>query len=99
MSLYLVACDTMSKEQETAFLEYIKSNRFGWWHWLDNFWIISSSKKTLRSSMIRDAIDDAVPGLNNLVIKIENVKSWAGHGPSVEDNDMFEWLSNTIKKN
>jgi len=97
MKLFLVASDSMSKEQETAFLQYIKSNGFGWWHWLENFWIIATSNNSISSYTIRDALNDSVPGLNNLVIEVENVDSWGGYGPKGDDKNMFKWLQDNMK--
>ena len=93
---YIVAVDSSTKEQNDAFLEFIKVHKLSWWHWLENFWLIIDSREELTVKGIRDELNKMYPRIHNLVIELsEDAKKWAGYGPSSEERTMFKWLKET----
>lgn len=92
MSKFLIALDNSTKEQNEKFVDFINEKGYGWWHWIDNFWIIDTSSK-LTAVELRNELGELYPNINKLVIELKNNNfTWAGYGPSNENNNMFDWL-------
>lgn len=90
---YIVCVDKSTEEQEQKFLEYIKKEGFGWWHYLKNTWLIVDSLGNSNESLIRDEALNAFDNENNMVFLLnENEGTWAGFGPNSEKRDMFKWI-------
>lgn len=92
---FVVGVDSMSDEQEQKFLEYIRKNGYGWWHWLNNFWLIVDGEGKLTASQLRDTLKSIVPNVNLLVIDVEGKQNWSGFGPRSEERNMFNWIRKT----
>ncbi|HGS5167847.1 TPA: hypothetical protein ACMDUA_005185 [Vibrio harveyi] len=93
MKKYLVALDSNNKSQNDDFKEYIRTNGFGWWYWIDGFWILTDSKDKLTASDLRTKLNDFYPNVRRLVIELRSDDySWSGYGPSTESRNMFNWL-------
>jgi len=96
---FVIALNSTTEEQEKMFLEYIKSNGFGWWHWIDNFWLVVDTQDKLSAEKLRDDLENIFPKVRKLVIEIFSESStWAGYGPNGEQRNMFNWLHNTWKE-
>jgi hypothetical protein len=94
MRRFVVAAQGLDKDSENNFIEYVKSNGFGWWHWIDNFWLLTTNNSTITAEDIQQNIDSGNGFNRNLVIEIEGSISWHGFGPAKTDNNMFEWIKN-----
>ena len=93
--------DNSTTEQEEEFITYIKDNGFGWWHYINNSWLLSTNKD-FTAKELRDAVKGIFINENNLVIELkgETDDTWSGFGPKSEKRNMFTWLkSNWNKKN
>lgn len=95
---FVVGIDSMSTEQESAFVDYLRSNGYGWWHWINNFWLVVDISNTLTSAKLRDDLMEIAPKTNLLVIQIKGDHTWAGFGPSTKERNVFNWLHNSWKK-
>lgn len=93
---FVVLLNSSSKEQNDEFLDWLKEQNTGWWHWLSNSWLISNSRGHLSAQEIRNKLNEIYRGSNNLVLELgEDYDTWSGFGPKGEDKNMFGW----IKKN
>ena len=96
---YIVAVGSSTKEQTEAFLEFIRSNGLGWWHWVEHFWLITDIRERFSAGDIRDELNKTHPKITKLVIELrDDGDTWAGHGPSSEKRNMFDWLNETWEK-
>lgn len=82
-------------EAQSEQISNLFRDRYGWWHWIDGFWLVIDSTDTLTASWIRDQLDVILPGVRKLVLRVENTGNWAGFGPTAEDRDMFHWIRTT----
>lgn len=97
---FIVAIDRSNQEQNKAFLDYIQSQNLGWWHWIENFWLLVDTNNKLTAAAIRDKLDELYPSITNMVIELSaSWDTWAGFGPSTKERDMFQWLKDTWTKN
>ena len=92
---FIVAIDGMTKEEERKFIEWIRSEGFGWWHWISNLWLLTSRSEETSAKKIRDQIGELSDHRHNLVIEIPEDIDWQGYGPSNEKRNMFNWLKTT----
>ena len=94
---FVVAIDSMNKELDNKLLEYIKDNGFGWWHWIDNVWLLTTYKLDVSAVSIRNDLGYIIPN-RKIVIEVHKSSAWAGYGPNTEEKNMFDWLHNTWTK-
>jgi len=92
MKKFIVALNSSTKDQDEAFQKIIHENGWGWWHWVDNFWIVTSSSTELGSQELYKKVQVAYPGVRMLISEMENVSTWWGFGPNSEEKNMFKWL-------
>jgi hypothetical protein len=92
---FVVCLDaSATREQEQEFLNFVKSNRYGWWHWLPNTWLIVDGSGNLDRAVLRDEVVTSYPEVFNLVLEIpaEVLGLWSGFGVSSPKKDMFKWI-------
>lgn len=93
---FIVSLDSETPEQEKEFVEYLRSNGCGWWHWINNTWMIVDSKGEQTASRLRDDLDKIFPAVRKIVFELRGTDdTWSGFGPTGKEQNMFNW----IKKN
>lgn len=93
---YIVAVDSSTKEQNNALVEFIRKNSLGWWHWLENFWLLTDFRGNFSAKQIRHVINETHPKVYCIVIELnEHGDTWSGWGPRSDDRNMFKWLNET----
>lgn len=96
---FIVLIEESSEEQDNSFLEWVKSEKIGWWHWFQHAWLLSNRSGNFTASDIRDKLHDVYGTANNLVIELnETDDTWSGFGPKNENNDMFKWIKDNWHK-
>jgi len=68
---FVVAVDGMTSEEEKRFIAWIQENGLGWWHWIANFWLLTSHRDSITAELIRDTLNDIARGKYKLVLEIE----------------------------
>ncbi len=89
---FIVGMDTITEEQEKAFLKYLKTTRLAWWHWIDNFWLIVDRSEKFTAEKLQNEIKKLIPLERLLVIEVKGGAPWSGFGPKTEKLNMFNWL-------
>ncbi|MEP0712983.1 hypothetical protein [Algoriphagus sp.] len=96
---FIICLNESTPEQEKVFIEYIKSQKLGWWHWLTNIWLISDRNGKLDCEIIRDKAMEVFAQEYVIVIELSsNHDTWAGYGPSSDKKNMFKWLEENWEK-
>jgi hypothetical protein len=97
MTRFIVLLDKTTEKQDDAFLEYIKSEKMGWWRWFDGSWLIATHNDERNAIEIRDKAREIFPNVNVLVIQLnpDGTDFWAGFGPNTKEQAMFPWLRQT----
>jgi hypothetical protein len=90
---FIICLNSSTEEQDKLLREFIAENKFGWWHWLNNVWLLFSWDSMLSAVDIRNKIDAIYPEVRNLVLELNaEFDTWAGFGPSSPEQNMFKWL-------
>jgi hypothetical protein len=100
-NLFIVALDKNTKIQNDKFNEYIDENGFGWWYWIDGFWILNDTNGTLTTEVLHNKLADIYPNIHKMVIELGNKNlDWKGYGPNGgpdgDKKNMFEWLHENL---
>jgi len=98
---FIVATDNMSWEDENEFVSFLKDKKCGWWHWIENFWIIESDNDSITPKVIIDKLQKINPNVKKIALKVKDPIPWAGYGPETNSAKMFDWLkkkSNNVKE-
>jgi len=93
---YVIILDRAGNEERQSVHEAIKENANGWWHRLENTWIVGG----LTASEWRDVAKGAMfKGPSSILVlalpKEEAKRYWAYFGPKAKERS--EWLHNNIK--
>jgi len=89
---FVVGINLTSEDDEKRLASYLKKTRYGWWHWIKNFWLIIDGQGTLTATQLRDEIIQLFPSTNLFVIELKDKGTWAGMGPTNPIFDMFKWI-------
>ena len=94
---FVVVTNVSTVEEDRAFKDTLNDAYpgIGWWHRLDEVWLIIDSKGRFDARRLRDIARGAFNSKKLLVLEIsEDGDTWAGIGPSGAAKEMFAWLHN-----
>lgn len=95
---YIILLDSSTDAENKELIEWIKTEKLGWWHWFQNSWLLASHSNRWTAAMIRDKLCEVFPKANNLVFELkEGEGTWSGFGPNKEPKDMFDWIRKNWK--
>jgi hypothetical protein len=90
---FVVALDSHTSAQDVKFKEYVSKAGYGWWYWIDGFWLLVDISGMLSAEQLRKDLSEIYPGVRLMVLEINgSTDTWAGFGPSGVDKNMFTWL-------
>lgn len=92
-NFFIVAAQNLSKEQEKVLIAYLGQNGCGWWHWIENYWLIVDPRQILTTEIIRDEISRISNNQSrSLVLEVQANSNWNGYGPNSPERNMGKWL-------
>lgn len=94
---FIILIDNTDSDKDDKFIEFVKEEKLGWWHYLNNSWLIKTSKE-IRAKDLRDKVRE-IYNENCLVIEIreDGADTWSGFGPKGENRNMFTWIHKNWK--
>lgn len=87
---FIVAASPLTQIESKEISKLFKG-KYGWWHWIDDFWLVTDSTGQLNASSIRDQIIGIAPSARVMVLDVQGY-IWAGHGPNSREENMFTWM-------
>lgn len=96
MHMYVLAVQGLSAEKEKGLATYLEKRGYGWWHWIENFWIIVTYSEENFSQKLIDLINED-NAHRIFLLQVHPEKKWHGVGPATDDKNMFEWLEENLK--
>ena len=92
---FVVVANPTTQEQDKVFQDWLNTRGLGWWHWLNETWLINDPNGLHEAADIRAKAMECFPGIYNLVLELTPTSdTWAGYGPTKSGKDMFEWIRN-----
>ena len=90
MTRFVIGTNRTTPEQDQAFLKILQARwpHLGWWHQLSETWLIVDLTGELTAIQLRDAANEAFPGIYKMVLDVGNPHNWAAFGRT-ED---FPWM-------
>lgn len=89
----VVALSSATKEQDKAFIEYLKDQQIGWWHWVANFWLLVDHSGKETAEHLNLELEKIYPQVIRLVLERHGKDAhWSGFGPDGKERDMSKWL-------
>ncbi len=96
---FIVAINSTTDEQLIEIKKFVRSNGFGWWSWLSNFWLLTSNNENTTAKYLRDELRKICPDTRMMIIEMnKDGDTWSGFGPKSESKDMFKWMHETWGK-
>ena len=92
---FLIATQGMTLEQQAKVTNRVRDRGFGWWHWIDEFWLLTTSSTDVTAVSLRDELTAIAPATRTLVMEIPEDISWAGRDGIGQKNEIFDWLKAT----
>jgi hypothetical protein len=91
---FIVLVNSSTKQQEDDFIAFIKAEGFGYWHWLNNSWLLISHSSHHTAPFVREKVMKFFPNVNNMVLQFneDGELHWNGFGPGSGEHNMFEWM-------
>jgi hypothetical protein len=98
MRRFVVAAEGLTKEGQNSLVEFFRERKLGWWHYIDNFWLVYDRTDTLTSDELRDTIVKFRPSGNPVfVMQIGKPITWHGQKPKAKEK-MFDWIKGNWSK-
>src|SRR5260370_27161942 len=88
---FIVAISDSTAESQDAISTRLKSLGYGYWHWMPEFWLLTTSPPATAES-IRDEVMKVAPNVNIFVTPVANPPGgmiWAAYSPE----EWWEWLN------
>lgn len=98
MKKFILIVEDLSEKDEEILIEYFSRHGLGWWHWIDNAWLLTSHNKDMCTTNIRDEVQELGTSGNILVLEIKKNIDWSGFGPTTKKQNMFKWIRKTWHK-
>ncbi len=99
MRRFIIAADNLRAQE---FAEYLDGNGLGWWHWIENFWLVTAQNRTeISADILQNKVNAFSDSSRCIVIELHGSHTWSGHGPQNSDGgtNMFDWVLSTFDKN
>lgn len=92
---FIVAISEANAQKRDAISDYVKGRGYGYWHWMPDIWLLTTSKP-VTAEQIRNALMRVARGINILVTPVvapPEGMPWALYAP----DEWAEWLEKNWK--
>jgi len=91
---FVIGVDGLTASKSKSFREYLGSLG-GWWHWIENFWLLITENEDVAVDKIRDQAKAL--GANRVVVfEFPEEVDWTTSGPrNSKGRPMGDWLKTT----
>jgi hypothetical protein len=89
---FVIGTNRTTVEQDKVFLNILRTRwpHLGWWHQINETWLIIDLSDELTVNALRDATHQAFPGIYKIVIEVPGHSTpWAGWGQGAD----FVWVN------
>jgi hypothetical protein len=97
---FVIAVEGLTPEEQDKLRQFLAAHG-AWWHWIDNFWLLSitSGDENISVSLIRERIKEINYDTRAIVFEFPEDISWATLGRmNAKGRSMADWLRSTWAK-
>jgi len=95
---FVIALDSHTEAQNLLLKEYINKGGYGWWHWINGFWLLTDPLGKLNAQELRRDLSEIYPSVRMMVLELQGSSdTWAGFGPNSAEKNMFDWMRDNWK--
>ena len=94
---FVVGIDDETSQDVSLILDYIREQGCSWWHWFDNFWLLTTHNDEISAGTIRDELVEICGDKNLIVLEVNDI-TWATYGPQGEGSDSSKNISRWFKE-
>jgi hypothetical protein len=96
---FVIAVEGLDAKQESRFRDYINKESFGWWHWINNVWLLTTNDEAVSTEEIRRHIQSLNSNARCLVFEFPEDITWSATATvNAKGKSMTEWLLTTWGK-
>jgi hypothetical protein len=92
---FVICVEGLSRAEQNKLREFLRAHG-AWWHWIDNFWLLSlrsDDDDDLEVVQIRDEIRKINRDARSIIFEFPEDIAWAGSGKkNAKGKSMFKWL-------
>ncbi|EQA13940.1 hypothetical protein Q7267_10665 [Glaesserella parasuis] len=85
--------EEFTKEERNAITAHFK-NRYAYWHWVGNVWLLTTSREDDTTNSIRNEMMSIVNRGSIVVLDVSQSSGWSAFGQKKK----FKWLHNNWNK-
>jgi hypothetical protein len=95
---FVIGIDAFDEDQESTFRAYIAS-KGSWWHWINNFWLMTTNDDDVTAAEIRNEILRLKPNARTVVFEFPEDVTWAASGSkNASGKKLADWLKDQWKR-
>ena len=91
-SCFVVGVDGLSEEEEGTILDALRDRGCGWWHWIENLWLIEHPSDEVPATEIRSLFRERIEAQKTIVVLQISCTDWATYGSESEERSYSKWL-------
>src|SRR5260221_6827461 len=92
-SRFIVAISDAEAEQRDAISIYLKSRGFGYWHWMPDLWLLTTTDSAFTAESIRDVVMNVAPSVNIFVMSVDHPPPRGMVWSAASPKEWWEWLN------
>ena len=94
---FVVAIGGETQQDVDKIVNYAREKNCAWHHWINNFWLFTSSDESITTLTIRDDLNRLLNAQRLIVLQVEAV-TWSTLGPNSKEEggkNMSRWIRQT----
>lgn len=90
MKIFIIALNAGTKELRNEITDFLTRSDFGYWHWIDDTWIVTTPDRyTSRSLHDEMELNESIKNKVLLVLEVHEPLTYWGRN----SDDAWEWLA------
>ena len=94
---FVIGVDGETPKDIAEFGAYVRQAGFGWFHWFENLWLLTSRDESVTTDSIRDELRRIVGDKHTVVLEVQG-RTWSNYGPQGKgkgERNISSWFNQT----
>jgi len=67
---FVILVDSSNKLRDKKFADFLRNSSFGWWHWLNNAWLVVDGSGEMTLSELKDKVKSRFPKDRFIILEV-----------------------------